>query len=244
LRVGYFRDALPFAFVNEAGNLVGFDVEMAYALASELHVRLELVRIDRTQAPAMLNAGYVDIMMCALAVTIDNAQEMTFSTPYTDQTLAFVVKDYRREDFNSRENVKGQRQLKLGVPRSPYYIAKIREYLPQAEVVELHSPREFFTRTDDDLDALVYSAEAGSAWSLVYPAYTVAIPQPDVLRLPVAYAVARGDHELADIVNTWIELKKNDRTIASLYDYWILGRDAVRHEPRWSVLRNVLHVGM
>ena len=31
--------------------------------------------------------------------------------------------------------------------------------------------------------------------------------------------------------------------IAALYDYWILGRNAVQHEPRWSVLRNVLHLG-
>jgi hypothetical protein len=42
-------------------------------------------------------------------------------------------------------------------------------------------------------------------------------------------------------VDTWIELKKKDRTIARLYDYWILGRSAVEREPRWSIMRNVLH---
>ena len=105
----------------------------------------------------------------------------------------------------------------------------------------MNSPREFFTREEDDLDALVYSAEAGSAWSLIYPAYTVAIPQPDVLGVPLAYAMARGDRELADFMNRWIDLKRKDRTIAALYDYWILGRNAVAQEPRWSVIRNVLH---
>ena len=45
----------------------------------------------------------------------------------------------------------------------------------------LNSLREFFGAKRDDLDALVYSAEAGSAWTLIYPAYTVAVPQPDVL---------------------------------------------------------------
>ncbi len=243
LRVGYFRDALPFAFVNEGGKLVGLDVEMAYALAREMNVRLEFVRIDFAQAAARLNAGYVDIIMCGFGVTLDHAQEMTLSAPYMDQTLAFIVKDYRREDFSSRERLKNQPRLKLGIPNSPYYIAKIREYLPQAEVLVLQSPREFFTRTDGDLDALVYSAEAGSAWSLIYPAYTVAVPQPDVLSLPLAYAVGRGDRELGDFMSTWIELKKKDRTIAALYDYWILGRNTVQHVPRWSVMRDVLHVG-
>ena len=38
LRVGYFPDALPFAFFNRAGDLVGFDVELAHDLARDLGV--------------------------------------------------------------------------------------------------------------------------------------------------------------------------------------------------------------
>jgi len=108
-------------------------------------------------------------------------------------------------------------------------------------VVVLDSPAEFFTRKEDDLDAFVYSAEAGSAWTLIYPAYSVAVPHPDVRAVPLAYAVARGDSELVDFVNTWIELKKKDQTIEGLYNYWILGKNPAAREPRWSVIRNVLH---
>ena len=56
----------------------------------------------------------------------------------------------------------------------------------------LNSAREFFEPRGEELDALVFSAEAGSAWSLLYPAYTVAIPQPDVLAVPLAYPMPRG----------------------------------------------------
>jgi hypothetical protein len=97
------------------------------------------------------------------------------------------------------------------------------------------------TTTTDGGDHGVYSAEAGSAWSLLYPAYTVAIPQPDVLTAPSAYPLPRGDRELADFINIWLELKKRDRTIQSLYDHWILGKNAVPPQPRWSIMRNVLH---
>jgi hypothetical protein len=30
-------------------------------------------------------------------------------------------------------------------------------------------------------------------------------------------------------------------SFAALYDYWILGKNAVPKPPRWSVIRNVLH---
>jgi ABC-type amino acid transport substrate-binding protein len=240
--VGYAKDALPFAFVNQTGNLVGFDFEMAYILAREMTVKLELVLIDREKAPAMLDTETVDIIMSGVAVTVERAKKMAFSSAYMNETLAFIVKDYRRENFNSRQKLKSLKKLKIGIPKLPYFISKIREYLPQAEVVLLISPRDFFGRQEDDLDAMVFSAEGGSAWTLIYPAYTVAIPQPDVLRVPLAYAMARGDRELADFVNTWIELKKKDQTIAKLYDYWILGRTSVEREPSWSVIRNELHL--
>jgi ABC-type amino acid transport substrate-binding protein len=242
LRIGYFRDALPFAFGNQAGKLVGFDVEMAYRLAEDMKVKLELVLIDRAQAVAMLSGGYVDMIMSGVVLTLEREHEMTMSWPYMNETLAFIVKDYRRGEFSSRESVKNLKKLKLGIPDVPYYVAKVREYLPQAELVMLDSPSEFFTRKTDDLDALVYSAEAGSAWTLLYPAYSVAVPQPDVLAVPLGYGMARGERELADFINTWIELKKKDQTIGALYEYWILGRSAVEREPRWSVIRNVLHL--
>lgn len=37
-----------------------------------------------------------------------------------------------------------------------------------------------------------------------------------------------------------VELKKKDKTIDALFDHWILGKTAVRKEPRWLVIRNVL----
>jgi ABC-type amino acid transport substrate-binding protein len=237
--VGYYADALPFSFTNQKGDLVGFDIEMAHILAQEMNVQLELVNIDRSRVAELLNNGTVDVAMSGIAVTTERTIEMGLTIPYMDQTLALVVKDYRLNEFNSREKVKAHTTLKLATVNAPYYIQKVKNYVPQADLEILDSPLEFFAR--DDLDAFVYSAEAGAAWSLLYPEYTVAIPYPDVLELPVAYAIAKGETELKDYVDTWIDLKKKDRTISMLYDQWILGKNISSKEPRWSIIKNVLH---
>ena len=83
-------------------------------------------------------------------------------------------------------------------------------------------------------------AEARSAWSLVYPEYAVVVPPPAV-SIPLTYPRARADQELFDYVNALIDLKKMDGTLKKLYDYWVLGRFAADTQPRWSVIRNVLH---
>jgi len=55
-----------------------------------------------------------------------------------------------------------------------------------------------------------------------------------VLKAPVAYPLPRGDRELVDFINVWLDLKKRDRTIETLYDYWILGKNAVPKQPRFT----------
>ena len=91
------------------------------------------------------------------------------------------------------------------------------------------------------LDAILFTAERGSAWSLLYPKYSVTVPGPGRVGVPLAYLVGRRDQEMARFVSTWIELKKNDGTIEELFEYWIKGKNASKQTPRWSVIRDVLH---
>ena len=235
------NSGLPFAYVNGKGDLVGFDIEMAHLLARDLGVRLAFVPVVRERMTEQVNEGYCDIIMSGTVITPERALEVAFSTPYMDATLAFVVKDHRLEEFSSRETLRHLQAPRIGVLNVPYYVNKVQHFLPQATIVHLNSITEFFEGKGEELDAFLYSAEAGSAWSLLYPAYTVAIPQPGVLKGPVAYPLPHGERELVDFINLWIDLKKRDKTIDALYDYWILGKNAVPKQPHWSVLRNVLH---
>jgi ABC-type amino acid transport substrate-binding protein len=58
--------------------------------------------------------------------------------------------------------------------------------------------------------------------------------------VPLAYPLPLGEPEWKNVVDHWIELKESDGTIDQLYDHWILGRDAEKRGPRWSVIRDVL----
>jgi len=239
LRVGYQSDSLPNAFRNEGNQLVGFDVELMHHLARDLGVTLEFVRMDFQELPEMLRIGALDLAT-RLAITPERMVNLDFTTPFLDQTLAFIVEDHRRSDFDSRATIQSQESLRIAVLPVPYYIQKIRAYLPQAELVKIDSPRQFFQGQIEDIDALILTAEVGSAWCLIYPRFSVTVPQPDVLRLPVGIPVARGNEDLVRFLNLWIQLKQRDRTLERLFDYWYRGKAEEKRVVRWSVLRNVL----
>jgi Na+/H+-dicarboxylate symporter/ABC-type amino acid transport substrate-binding protein len=242
LTVGYLPDSLPYAFFNAADDLVGLDVELAHRLASELNVRLEFVPLDRDRAVEQINAGECDIAMSGVVITTLRASRMLFTTSYLDETMALVAPDRLRNELATWDQLRLRPSLTLAIPNVPYFIQKIRDRLPQAELHVIDELHQFFAAPDGSgADALVLAAERGSAWTLMYPQFSVVIPEPDVVKLPLAYPIGGHDQALATFVNTWIELKRKDGTIDALYKYWILGQNAAPKGPRWSIMRNVLH---
>ena len=245
LRVGYIEGAMPYSFVNGKGELVGFDVEMAHALAAELGVAIEFAPVSRDRMADALDASQRDVIMAGAMLTTRRASRMTFSSNYLDETLAFIVPDYRRTDFSSADWIRATPGLRVAVPDLPYLLDLLHREFPGVTPVPIPfnnpSLTGFFEGRGEPVDALFFTAERGSFRTLVYPTFSVAVPHPVVLKVPLAYPVARHDVETARFLSNWVDLKSKDGTIQSLYNHWVLGLDARPPKKRWSVLRNVLH---
>jgi ABC-type amino acid transport substrate-binding protein len=247
LRVGYLSDALPFAFLNASGDLVGLDVALMHDLAHDLGVRLEFVPVGRDGldadggAPALLARGYCDILIGGMAVTTSRARSMRLSSSYLSETLGFVVRDDLRREFESWPVIRAHPRLTIAVPAVPYFVDAIRQRLPDARLIPVTTTDMLFGAHAPAADAMMMPAERGSAWTLRYPQFAVVVPAPDIIKVPLTFGLPRGDQELASLIDTWIDLKRNDGTIQRLFDYWMLGREATPSRPRWSIMRDVLH---
>ena len=95
--------------------------------------------------------------------------------------------------------------------------ALVRREFPNVTIVKIPFDNEnltnYFKGRGEPVDALFFTAERGSFRTLLYPAFSVAVPQPVVLKLPLAYPVARRDVEFARFLGLSIDLKKKDGTI-------------------------------
>lgn len=240
LRVGCLADNLPFSFRNESGQLVGFDVDMAHLLASELDCELWLVPLTLEQLSSELDRDTIDLAMSGIAITTDRLQAATFTRPYMRVTMALMVPDFRRREFTSISKIQRMKKLRVATMPSRRFEAQLTRLCPQVEIVTIQSPREFFVNPALEADAMLISAEAGSAWTLIYPGFTPVVPQPQSYSVPLEYPVAGRDTAFADFVSQWIELKSTSPEFRQIYDYWILGRRIEETPPRWSILRDVL----
>ena len=145
-----------------------------------------------------------------------------------------------REQFSRWADIQSRAATTIGVPDVPTTSTRSAR-LPRAELRIIPNIETTLAERDSGLDAIAITAERGSAWTLQYPQFSVVVPEPGIVKVPLAYPIARHDEAFASFINTWIELKRKDGTIDALYDYWVLGREAGPRQPRWSIIRNVLH---
>ena len=240
LRVGYHPDHLPYSFFNQRGNLVGLDVELMHRLAKRLDIRLELVPYEFDSLIEQIDTDEIDIAISGLVITPERQLHVGFSQPYQQATICVVVPDHRQDEF--------QRHRGGGIPPSMQRFGavqsdsakNIRRTYPSVEVVVVDSLQSFFEGNVDDLDGLIMSAEEGAAWNVLYPDHTVVLSEPAIHR-PVGLAVHRHDSDWVRFLDRWIDFERMDDTLGRLRKYWVEGGGTNDRQPRWCVIRDVLH---
>lgn len=241
LRACYINDDVPFSYINRQGELVGHDVELLYYLAEDLGVSMEFVPSSTTSINQHLNSGYCDIGTTQI-MTPAGALQGEYSVPVMHRMYAFLVLDHERYRFNSLESVISLKAPVIAMKPLPYYTRRLQRELPQASVILVESAGQFIAEhANNDADAMLLTREEALAWSLLHPEYAVAFPRDSHSKVPAAFPLPLDEERMADYLKTWIELKRGDGTLDDTYDYWILGKQAKAGNPRWSIVRDVLH---
>ncbi len=239
LRIGYSKDRLPFAFTNAKGHVVGYDMELVHALARDLGVALDIVKIDWNNVDKELDSGRIDMAVGGITISAQRALRFVFSKSYLDEYLGIVVPDYRRNEFSSYDKIREMEGLKLGVTPFRLKEGAAQRLFPNAKLIVVHSPREFFKGHVKGVDALVYTAQTATAWTLVYPQWTVVVPKGLRYECPMAFALPHNQMQWCWYVNTWLETAIKSGLTKKVYDYWILGKQTENKKGRWSIAKDV-----
>jgi len=247
LRACYQPNEYPSAFYNNAEppQLVGFDIEMAHRLARRGNLELEFYPAqDESEGMRFLDAGICDIYMRTLPVSSGRTLMFALTDPIYNSAVGLIVPDHQRDAFRTWHQIDALgAEFRLGVDGSESAMAMSRDLFEEAiltPIMDMSEQASILESGAAHLDAITDMAEEGSAWTLLYPAFTVVVPQPAVF-IPVAYAVARGNERLLVSMNAWLLTEKAKGGVDELYDYWMLGGAIQKKRPpRWSLIKDVL----
>lgn len=83
----------PMGFVDDQGNIVGFDIDLAKEVCDRLGVELVLQPIDWDAKILELNSKNIDAIWNGFTVTEDRRQEVSFSLPYLNNRQIVLTLD-------------------------------------------------------------------------------------------------------------------------------------------------------
>ncbi|WP_368488679.1 amino acid ABC transporter substrate-binding protein [Clostridium sp. BJN0013] len=96
----------PMGFRDEKGQIVGFDIDMAKAVAKKLGVKVEFKPVEWDGVILSLNNKDIDVIWNGLTITEERQKQIDFSKVYLQNKQIIVVQ--KNSNINSKQDLSGK----------------------------------------------------------------------------------------------------------------------------------------
>lgn len=216
LRVGTLYNAYPFTWLNEYGEVDGYEAEIMNAIGIELGVEIEYVQVTRHNADATLIGGQIDLLIGQQAHTRDREDMFDFTHPYyvnhermvvlTDAPYASLG-DLAGQPVSVEIGSRSERALRHWLSQSGVRY-DVRTYLTESEALDALASGEVQGMVGE-LDNLSRAGRQGMRL----------IDEP-VLQEPYSIVVRRWDVNLRNLLNRSLQRLKASGRLDEIFKVW------------------------
>jgi peptide/nickel transport system substrate-binding protein len=215
-KIGTNAEYPPFEFVDEAGNIVGFDPDLMVAVAEKAGFEFEFVNTRWDGIFVALQSGEFDAVISAATITVERAEIVDFSDPYFEAGQRLVVQAGETE-IKGPDDLAGK---KVGVQLGTTGDIWLSEET-QAEVVRYdENTLAFQALASGDVDAAM--ADGPTAVDIVKANPEMGLVVLDDVYTDELYGIAVNEdrEELLIAINRGLAAVKADGTYDAIYDKW------------------------
>ena len=103
--VGYTLFA-PIAYKDDNGNLVGFDIELAQAVAEALDIKVKFELIDWNTKEAKLESKTIDCIWNGMTITEERQEKMAVTIPYMNNKQVAIIRKEDKDAYKTKDDMK------------------------------------------------------------------------------------------------------------------------------------------
>jgi polar amino acid transport system substrate-binding protein len=209
----------PMGFKDESGNLVGFDIDLARAVAKEAGVQVEFKPIDWNSKEAELSSGRIDCLWNGLTITDERKQKIDFSQPYMNNDQIIVT--MKDSAVSSKEDLSGKIVGTQEGSSSVDALNKMPELKKSFKELKLYGD---FTSALMDLqagrlDAVVIDSVVGRYYMTKKPDVFKELPGK-LATEQFGVGVKKGNEPLLNLINQGLDKVRKDGTGAQISQKW------------------------
>src|SRR5690625_683036 len=109
----------PMEYIDDAGDIVGIDIEIVDAIAEEMGFEVEYKNIGWDPLFPAVNNGEVDFAVSSITITEEREKEFDFTDPYyIANQLILVPEDSDVTSFNDLKDKKVSAQMSTKIGRA------------------------------------------------------------------------------------------------------------------------------
>jgi len=220
LRVGMSGDQPPFNMVNREGIPMGFDVDLAMALAGAMKVKPEIKRMPFGDLMEALENDEVDMVISGMAITPERAESASFVGPYMMSGKSILTKNSVLAKVSEADQF-NRSDLKLAALKNSTSASYVSTVAPEATLVEVTNYDEGIKLINDGkVDGMVADMPICVLTVLRYPeAGFVTLDKPLTIE-PVGIAVKAGDPAFHNLVDNYLEAYGKVGILAKIRAKW------------------------
>ncbi|MCI7807220.1 MAG: basic amino acid ABC transporter substrate-binding protein [Bullifex sp.] len=208
----------PLEYIDESGNLTGFEVELVPMIGEKVGVKMEAKNIPWDTIFAGLANGQYDGVASGVSVTEDRKKTMDFSTPILQAGQVMIVRNDSK--VKGAEDMKG---LRVGVQIGTTGDLVLDDYdVTRKQYDDIGLAIQ--DMLNGNLDACVCDSLIASDYVLANENYKnrLKVAGEPFTEEDIAIAVKKGNSELLGLVNKGLEMMKADGSYDALKAKWNL----------------------
>lgn len=217
LKVGLEGTYPPFNFQDENGQLTGFEVDLANALAEELGVEAEFQPTKWDGILAALESKRLDVVINQVTISEERKQKYDFSTPYTLSGIQALTRKADADSIKTPADLAGK---KVGVGLGTNYEQWLKENVPQADIRTYDDdPTKFQDLNVGRIDVILVDRLA--AFEMVEKTGDrLAVAGDAFSRQESGIALRKGNPQLLAAIDAAIAKLRADGTLKKLSEKW------------------------
>ncbi|MEP1649735.1 MAG: transporter substrate-binding domain-containing protein [Paracoccaceae bacterium] len=217
VKIGVPESFPPFGSLNEEGEHVGYDVDVAMLIAEDLGVEVEIIPVVSKQRIPFLETDKLDLVISTLGANPERAKSIWFSAAYAP----FYTGAFGKADL-AVESIADLGGLKVGLTGGTIEDIQVTEEAPEGTAI-LRFGDNAATQAAyvaGQVDAIITSNVVAASLSEANPGLDLSTKY--ISKYGASFiGIEKGEIDLLQWVNVWIMHKKLNGTLNEISVKWL-----------------------
>jgi polar amino acid transport system substrate-binding protein len=219
LRVGV-AEFVPWTMKTKSGELIGFEIEIARKIASDMDVTPEIKIYEWEKIIPALQNGEIDVIAGGMAITPGRALKVNFSRPLAESGVSLATNSERTQNITSLKELNSEAAV-ISVVAETFAHSVAKTFFDQAKIKVYP--------TSDLAEQEVLEGRAHVYLATVAEVNFLALMNPGKVDVPMSeplvasregLAVKKGEQELLNFLNAWVVAREADKWLGTTHQYW------------------------